>query len=90
MEGWLLLPDMNWDQKTMESLRVLGLVERGDLRSLRDLKKGMCGWLRGVEKGIKREVQRVYGVEGDGVKIYMHCEFGGFPFSFSCFRGSRS
>ena len=40
-----MLPDLNWDRKTMESLHLLGLVERSDIWSLRDLKKKHICWL---------------------------------------------
>ena len=30
-EGFLMLPDLNWDRKTMESLHLLGLVGRNDI-----------------------------------------------------------
>lgn len=46
-DGFLMLPDLNWDRKTVTSLHLLGLVERRDLWSLRDLKKGHVEWLRG-------------------------------------------
>ena len=38
-EGFLLLPDLNWDRKTITSLHLLGIVERRDLWSVRDLTK---------------------------------------------------
>lgn len=74
--GWLLLPDMNWDRVTISSLRVLGLVERRDLASLRDLKKRDVTWLRGVVNGMINEVVRQYedkGIESDLLKVYLHC-----------------
>ncbi|EPE35251.1 mRNA decapping enzyme DcpS N-terminal [Glarea lozoyensis ATCC 20868] len=44
-EGFLLIPDLNWDRKTIPSLHLLGLVERRDIWSLRDLKKKHIRWL---------------------------------------------
>ena len=79
-EGFLLLPDMNWDRKTMGSLRILGLVERRDVMSLRDLKKGHVSWLRGMQERILRAVEGVYeGVERDMLKVYVHCVSSFFP-----------
>jgi len=74
-EGFLLLPDMNWDRKTTESLRILGLVERRDLLSLRDLKKKDLPWLRTMHNKIVKSVAETYGgagVEEDMLKVYMH------------------
>ena len=74
-EGFLLLPDMNWDRSTMGSLRILGLVERRDLWSLRDLRKKDVVWLKGVYRRVLRAVAKRYedkGVEEDMLKVYMH------------------
>ena len=84
-EGFLLLPDMNWDRKTMGSLRILGLVERRDLWSLRDLRKRDVGWLEGMCEKIVKAVAGVYeGVEEDMLKVYVHCRFAGFSIESLC------
>jgi m7GpppX diphosphatase len=75
-EGFLLLPDMNWDRVTMGSLRILGLVERRDLMSLRDLTKKDVPWLRVMLQRILTGVEEVYadqGVQRDELKVYVHC-----------------
>jgi m7GpppX diphosphatase len=73
--GFLLLPDLNWDRKTLGSLHLLGLVERRDIWSVRDLNKGMVGWLRHVVGKMLDAVGEVYeGVERDEVKMYVHCK----------------
>ncbi|KAL9120937.1 MAG: hypothetical protein Q9187_002507 [Circinaria calcarea] len=72
-EGFLLLPDMNWDRKTLTSLRLLGLVERRDVWSLRDLNKSHVGWLQRVREKIIDSVVSIYsGVEKDMLKLYIH------------------
>lgn len=74
-DGFMLLPDLNWDRKTVGSLHLLGLVERRDIWSVRDLKKGDVGWLRHVrEKLVDATVGLYEGVERDQVKLYVHCE----------------
>jgi m7GpppX diphosphatase len=74
VEGFLLLPDMNWDRKTIGSLRMLGLVERRDLWSLRDLKKRDVPWLKVMQGKVLEAVSATYqGVERDMLKIYLHC-----------------
>ena len=73
-EGFLLLPDMNWDRKTISSLRLLGLVERRDIWSLRDLKKSHVGWLERIREKILEAVVGLYpNIERDMLKLYMHC-----------------
>ncbi|KAL5407110.1 hypothetical protein PMIN03_005099 [Paraphaeosphaeria minitans] len=72
-DGFLLLPDLNWDRKTVESLHLLGLVERRDKWSVRDLNKGDVAWLRHVrEKLLDATVGLYPRVERDQVKLYVH------------------
>jgi len=78
-EGFLLLPDMNWDRTTMESLRILGLVERRDLMSLRDLSKKDIPWLKMMYAKVLKSLASHYGAKGveeDMLKVYIHCEYG--------------
>jgi m7GpppX diphosphatase len=72
-EGFLLLPDLNWDRKTMESLHLLGLVERMDIWSLRDLKKKHLPWLRHMrEKFVEATTKTYPDLEADQLKLYVH------------------
>ncbi|TVY46190.1 Efflux pump [Lachnellula occidentalis] len=72
-EGFLLLPDLNWDRKTMNSLHLLGLVERRDLWSLRDLRKRHVGWLKLMRGRLVDAAVGCYGgVEEDQLKLYVH------------------
>ncbi|OAL54347.1 scavenger mRNA decapping enzyme [Pyrenochaeta sp. DS3sAY3a] len=72
-EGFLLLPDLNWDRKTMGSLHLLGLVERRDIWSVRDLKRGMVEWVRHMrEKMVEATVKLYPEIERDQLKLYVH------------------
>ena len=74
-EGFLMLPDLNWDRKTMSSLHLLALVERRDIWSLRDLKKGHVVWLKHMrEKLVKATVKLYPDLEEDMLKLYVHCK----------------
>lgn len=76
-DGFLLLPDLNWDRKTISGLHLLGLVERRDIWSVRDLKKGDVGWLKHVREKLLDAVEGLYeGVEKDQLKLYVHCKWG--------------
>lgn len=75
-EGFLLLPDLNWDRKTIGTLRLLALVERRDIWSLRDLKKRHVVWLRHMRSKILDGVVKVYPqLDHDQLKLYVHCKF---------------
>ncbi|KAF2690404.1 scavenger mRNA decapping enzyme [Lentithecium fluviatile CBS 122367] len=72
-EGFLLLPDLNWDRKTMSSLHLLGLVERRDIWSVRDLKKGEVQWLKHMREKFSDATVKLYPeIEKDQLKLYVH------------------
>jgi m7GpppX diphosphatase len=68
-DGFLLLPDLNWDRKTMGGLHLLGIVERRDVWSVRDLTKDMVGWVRHMrEKMVEATVGLYPEIERDELK----------------------
>ncbi|KAK3678189.1 hypothetical protein LTR78_002285 [Recurvomyces mirabilis] len=72
-DDYLLLPDLNWDRKTMGGLHLLALVTRRDIWSVRDLKKKDATWLRKLRSVIAQQVSGMYeGVETDMLKFYIH------------------
>ena len=73
-EGFVLMPDLNWDRKTLTSLHLLAIVDRRDISSLRDLKKGHVIWLKHVrEKIIEGTTKKYPEIEKDQIKLYVHC-----------------
>ena len=74
--AFLMLPDLNWDRKTLTSLHLLGLVERRDIWSLRDLKKSHVPWLKHMrERMLDATVGLYKDIERDQLKLYVHCMF---------------
>lgn len=72
-EGFLLLPDLNWDRKTLEALHLLGIVERRDIWSLRDLKVKHIPWLEHMKTKFIEATAKVYpDIESDQLKLYVH------------------
>lgn len=71
--GFLLIPDLNWDRKTLDSLHLLALVERMDIWSLRDLKKKHIPWLKDMRAKILTATIKSYpDLEEDQLKCYVH------------------
>lgn len=83
--GFLLLPDLNWDRKTLTSLHLLALVQRRDLTSLRDLRTTDIPWLKNMLAQIRNaaashgnDLARAQGLsdtelmDTDQVKCYVH------------------
>lgn len=74
-EGFLLLPDLNWDRTTIEALHLLAIVERRDIWSLRDLRRSHVPWLRHMRARLLDATTGAYPdgkVEADQVKLYVH------------------
>lgn len=72
-EGFLLLPDLNWDRKTITSLHLLGIVERRDIWSVRDLTKGHVQWLKHMRRKLLDAATKLYPqIEDDQIKLYVH------------------
>ncbi len=69
----------NWDRKTMASLRLLGLVERRDIWSLRDLKARHIIWLKHMREKLLDATIKLYPeLEKDQLKLYVHCRSNNF------------
>lgn len=90
-DAFLVLPDLNWDRKTMGSLHLLGLVQRRDIWSLRDLKKRHLPWLRFLRRRLLEGTVGVFPeLEVDQLKLYVHCMFPPFPsLSLTFFKTGR-
>ncbi|RPB25758.1 mRNA decapping hydrolase [Terfezia boudieri ATCC MYA-4762] len=72
-EGFILLPDLKWDRKTLTSLYMMALVHRKDIMSLRDLTKKDVPWLRRVGHKIASAVCEAYPeFESNQIKLYVH------------------
>ncbi|ODA76286.1 hypothetical protein RJ55_08131 [Drechmeria coniospora] len=72
-EGFLLLPDLNWDRSTLEALHLLAIVERRDIWSLRDLRKKHIPWLEHMkDKLLSATVLTYPAVARDQLKLYVH------------------
>lgn len=72
-EGFLLLPDLNWDRTTVDALHLLALVERRDIWSLRDLRKRHIPWLEHMrDKLLIATVGAYPSLDADQLKLYVH------------------
>ncbi|KAJ5813363.1 uncharacterized protein N7503_000113 [Penicillium pulvis] len=72
-DAFLMLPDLNWDRKTLNSLHLLALVHRRDIWSLRDLRKSHVPWLKYLRQRVLEATVSMYpGLEQDQLKLYVH------------------
>jgi m7GpppX diphosphatase len=74
-DGFMVLPDLNWDRKTMGSLHLLALVERRDIWSLHDLRKHHIPWLQYLRRRLLEATVKMFPeLEEDQLKLYVHCK----------------
>ncbi|KAH3681522.1 hypothetical protein WICPIJ_007503 [Wickerhamomyces pijperi] len=73
-EGFNLSPDMKWDGVNMDSLYLLAIVYREDVRSLRDLNISHQKWLREVNAKIRKIVADRYKgqIKPDQLRLFVH------------------
>lgn len=72
--GFLILPDTRWDGVNIETLYLVALVYRDDIRSLRDLKPVHRDWLIELNRKIRSIVPACYNfmVHSDELRIFIH------------------
>lgn len=70
--GFILLPDLKWDGKTLETLYLVGIVHCRELKSLRDLNDSHLPLLRNIyTKGVKA-IEDTYNLPESQLRIYLH------------------
>ena len=69
---YLILPDMKWDNKTLNSLYLLAIVQDRTIRSLRDLRKMHVGLLKSIQHEAHRVVHDKWGLPAGSLRMYVH------------------
>lgn len=70
--GFILLPDLKWDGTTAETLYLLALIHKRDIKSLRDLTANHLPLLKNVRDKCVDVIQQKYGVKRSQLRIYFH------------------
>lgn len=71
--GFVLLPDLKWDGSTLETLYLLAIVHRRDVKSLRDLDGEVhLPLLRNIRDQTKRVLQERHKLSGQQLRMYIH------------------
>lgn len=72
--GFLLLPDSKWDRTTLSSLYLLVIVNRRDIRCLRDLRKQHLPLLEKIVKQVPIEVEKLFPgqISPNELRLYVH------------------
>ena len=73
-KGFLILPDTRWDGVNIESMYLVALAYRDDIKSLRDLKPIHRDWLIELNRKIRSIIPACYNymVHADELRIFIH------------------
>ncbi|GAA6059489.1 hypothetical protein JCM10212_002232 [Sporobolomyces blumeae] len=71
-DGFVLTPDLKWDQKTISSMYLLVLSQDRTIRSLRDLRPGHLGLLRNIRRESERVAVEKYGIDRGELRFFVH------------------
>ncbi|GAA5923894.1 hypothetical protein JCM3775_005541 [Rhodotorula graminis] len=70
--GFVLTPDLKWDQKTMSALYLLVLSQDRTIRSLRDLRPQHLPLLRKIRAESERVAVERYGIDKGELRFFVH------------------
>ncbi|XP_075999563.1 m7GpppX diphosphatase-like [Genypterus blacodes] len=70
--GFVLLPDIKWDQKQRDDLHLIAIVHRRGIKSLRDLTPEHLPLLQNIYLKGKEAILQRYGLPGIWLSVYLH------------------
>lgn len=73
-DGFILLPDTRWDGETLESLYLVALMYRNDIKSIRDFRPQHKDWLIKINSLLKSVIPPCYNyaIRADELRIFIH------------------
>ncbi|XP_028272263.1 m7GpppX diphosphatase [Parambassis ranga] len=71
-DGFVLAPDFKWDQKQLDDLYLLAIVNRRDIKSLRDLTSEHVPLLQNVFQKGKEAILQRYKLPASKLRVYLH------------------
>jgi m7GpppX diphosphatase len=72
LTGYIILPDLKWDGKSLNSLYLIAIAHSKDLRSLRDLRGGHLDMLKSIRREALRVVREKWGLDGGKLRFFVH------------------
>lgn len=70
--GFILLPDLKWDGKSLETLYAVAIVHRTNLKSIRSLNAEHLPLLRNIRDQGVTAIERLYKLDRSQLRIYFH------------------
>lgn len=70
--GFVLLPDLKWDQITMDALYLVAIINRTDISSVRDINGSHIEFLVKLQETIRTITSSKFPVAKDQLRIFIH------------------
>ncbi|KAL2807533.1 m7GpppX diphosphatase isoform 2 [Daubentonia madagascariensis] len=71
-DGFVLIPDLKWNQQQLDDLYLIAICHRRGIRSLRDLTPEHLPLLRNILCQGQEAILQRYQVKGDCLRVYLH------------------
>lgn len=71
-DGFILLPDIKWDQKQMKNLYVMGLTHKHGIRTLRDINEKHLPLLKNMLHKGTETIKNIYKVLPSQLRVFVH------------------
>ncbi|XP_012519065.1 PREDICTED: m7GpppX diphosphatase [Propithecus coquereli] len=71
-DGFVLIPDLKWNQQQLDDLYLIAICHRRGIRSLRDLTPEHLPLLRNILHQGQEAIWQRYQVQGDRLRVYLH------------------
>ncbi|CAO1635443.1 unnamed protein product [Sympodiomycopsis kandeliae] len=74
LNGFIILPDLKWDQKTLESLYLIAIVQDRSIRSIRDLTSDHIPLLQSIADTASKITSEKYNLSSsrNGLRCFIH------------------
>lgn len=72
LDGFVLIPDLKWNQQQLDDLYLIAICHRRGIRSLRDLTVEHLPLLRNILREGQEAVLQRYQVPADRLRVYLH------------------
>uniref|UniRef100_F7HST6 m7GpppX diphosphatase n=1 Tax=Macaca mulatta TaxID=9544 RepID=F7HST6_MACMU len=71
-DGFVLIPDLKWNQQQLDDLYLIAICHRRGIRSLRDLTPEHLPLLRNILHQGQEAILQRYQMKGDRLRVYLH------------------
>ncbi|XP_004689167.1 PREDICTED: m7GpppX diphosphatase isoform X1 [Condylura cristata] len=71
-DGFVLIPDLKWNQQQLDDLYLIAICHRRGIKSLRDLTPEHLPLLRNILKEGQEAILQRYQVKADRLRVYLH------------------